>query len=82
MDTLIFDEKKEKLKKERKASSCVYDNVPVEENLKKEELNELIRYAYKTYYINPKYIMQRILSIRGFAQLKAQVKAGLGLLKI
>jgi len=54
----------------------------LEENLKKEELNELIRYAYKTYYINPKYIMQRILSIRGFAQLKAQVKAGLGLLKI
>jgi len=43
---------------------------------------ELLKYAYKYYYLNPKYILKRILSIKSFDQLKTQAKAGLNLLKL
>lgn len=53
----------------------------LEENLTKKELDVLLKYAYKSYYINPKYIINRILSIRSIDQLKAQTKAGFNLFK-
>lgn len=54
----------------------------LEENMTKEELNELLNFAYKSFYLNFNYIIKRILAIRTFGQFWVQVKAGLGLLKI
>jgi radical SAM superfamily enzyme YgiQ (UPF0313 family) len=54
----------------------------LEDTMTKKELMELLKYAYKYYYLNPKYILKRILSIKSFDQLKTQAKAGLNLLKL
>jgi radical SAM superfamily enzyme YgiQ (UPF0313 family) len=53
-----------------------------EENMTEEELNELLKYAYRSYYLNPKFLMKRILNIRTLEQLKTQFRAGLSMFKL
>jgi radical SAM superfamily enzyme YgiQ (UPF0313 family) len=53
-----------------------------EENLKKEELYELVKKAYKSFYFRPAYLLKRIFALRSFGELKRKVRAGLKVLKI
>ena len=48
-----------------------------EENLSRKELIELINFAYKKFYVQPKYILQRLLKVRSFDEFKKKAKAGL-----
>jgi len=47
------------------------------ENLPREELIELLSYAYRKFYTRPDYIMKRILRIKSFDEFKRKAKAGL-----
>ena len=53
-----------------------------EENLKKEELFELLTYAYKNFYKRPSYILKKLFKIRSFDELKRKVRAGLKVFKL
>ena len=48
-----------------------------EENLKREELIEMLYMAYKKFYTRPSYIVNKMLKIRSFAEFKRKAKAGL-----
>lgn len=48
--------------------------------LSKERVFELHKSAIKRFYLRPGYILQALLNIRSFAELKNYVKAGLGIL--
>ena len=48
-----------------------------EENLLRKELIELVNFAYKKFYVHPKYILQGILKVRSFEEFKKKAKAGL-----
>jgi len=48
-----------------------------EENLSRKELIELINFAYRKFYVQPKYILQRLLKVRSFDEFKKKAKAGL-----
>ena len=56
--------------------------LPWEENLKKEELFNLLKYGYRSFYFRPKYIFKRILKLASWQELKNKIKAALKLLKI
>jgi len=51
-----------------------------EEKLSEEELLELLKYAYKRFYIRPSYIIKNVMSIKSLGEFKRKVKAGLRLL--
>ncbi|MEW6096606.1 MAG: radical SAM protein [bacterium] len=48
-----------------------------EENLKKEELVELLNLAYKRFYTRPQYILKQLLSLSSIGEFKRKAKAGL-----
>lgn len=48
-----------------------------EENLSRKELLELLKHAYKRFYIRPKYVLKRILQVRSFKEFRRKAKAGL-----
>ena len=52
-----------------------------EDTLNRGELLELLRYAYKSFYLRPGYIMKRIMRIRSIGELKRKFSAGTALLK-
>jgi anaerobic magnesium-protoporphyrin IX monomethyl ester cyclase len=53
-----------------------------EENFTKEELNHWIGYAYKDFYMRPKYILKNLLKTRSFRELANKASAGIKLLFI
>lgn len=53
-----------------------------EENLTREELIELVKLAYKSFYLRPYYILQRMAKIRSLGELKRKVFAGLKVLRL
>lgn len=66
------------------AKNPTKDFVPYlwEENLKREELIELLSLAYKSFYQRPTYILKRVLEVRSWDEFKRKAKAGLKLFKI
>ncbi|HIE43398.1 MAG TPA: radical SAM protein [Candidatus Omnitrophica bacterium] len=48
-----------------------------EEYLSGEELQKLLRYAYKSFYLRPRYILKEMLTIRSLDEFGRKVKAGL-----
>ncbi|MFQ5672662.1 MAG: B12-binding domain-containing radical SAM protein [Nitrospinales bacterium] len=48
-----------------------------EENFSREELYELIVKCYKSFYSRPSYVMNRMLRVKSFGELKRKAKAGL-----
>lgn len=53
-----------------------------EENFTREELQELITYAYKSFYARPRYILKRLIKVRSPGEFKRMAKAGLSLLRM
>ena len=53
-----------------------------EENLTREELIGLLKYAYKSFYVRPKYVIKRILEVRSFEEFRRKAKAGLKVFKL
>ena len=52
------------------------------ENLSREELLGLLKYAYKSFYIRPGYIIGKMLETRSFGEVKRKIKAGLRVFKL
>ncbi len=48
-----------------------------EENLSMEELQRLLKNAYKRFYVRPSYVLTRLLKVRSPSELKRKVMAGL-----
>lgn len=48
-----------------------------EENFTREELQELIVYAYKSFYTRPSYILKKLTHIRSLGEFKRMARAGL-----
>jgi len=53
-----------------------------EENLSRQELIELLKKAYRSFYFRPLYIIKRILKVSSLKEFRSKAKAGLSLLKI
>ena len=53
-----------------------------EEDLSRQELLDLLNYAYKDFYIDIGYILQQMLKIRSLNEFKKKTKAGLRLLSL
>lgn len=53
-----------------------------EENLTREELQELITYAYKSFYTRPRYILKRLVHIHSMGEFKRMARAGLSIFKM
>ncbi len=53
-----------------------------EENLTNKELIQLLNYAYRSFYVQPKYIAKEMLKIRSLSELKRKIRAGLGIFRI
>lgn len=51
-----------------------------EENLKRDQLLRFLNYAYKKFYLSPKFIIRDLYHIRSLKELKVKVKAGIKLL--
>lgn len=51
-----------------------------EEILSREELFDLLKYAYKSFYTRPSYIIRRLLQVKSLREFKRKVKAGLKVL--
>ena len=51
-----------------------------EENLSREELIELLKYAYKSFYARPRYIIKEMLKVKSVEEFKRKAKAGLKVL--
>lgn len=52
-----------------------------EEDLNGDELTQLLNYAYKSFYIRPKYILRQIRQICSLGGFRRRVKAGLSMLR-
>jgi len=65
------------------AANPTKDFVPEvwDENFDREELIELLEYAYKSFYTRPSYIAKRLLKVRSFDEFKRKANAGLRLMK-
>jgi len=65
------------------ASNPTKDFVPEfwEEILSKEELLELLEYAYKSFYTRPSYVIKKMLKVKSLGEFTRKAKAGLRLLK-
>ncbi len=46
-----------------------------------EELQEIIRYAYRSFYLRPGYIGRRLMKVRSWSELMRKAKSGLSVLK-
>lgn len=55
---------------------------PWEENLTKEELFRLLKYAYRSFYFRPLYLFKKIIQLKSMKEFKNKFKAGLQLLKL
>jgi anaerobic magnesium-protoporphyrin IX monomethyl ester cyclase len=66
------------------AKNPTKDFVPLfwEENLDREELIALLKYAYRSFYFRPAYILERIAKIRSWKELKTKTRIGFNLLKV
>jgi anaerobic magnesium-protoporphyrin IX monomethyl ester cyclase len=53
-----------------------------EENLPREELLELVAYAYKSFYARPKYVIKELAQVRSLNEFMRKVKAGLKVLRL
>jgi anaerobic magnesium-protoporphyrin IX monomethyl ester cyclase len=53
-----------------------------EENLSREELLELVAYAYKSFYARPKYVIKELAQVRSLNEFMRKVKAGLKVLRL
>ena len=53
-----------------------------EENLSREEWIELLKYAYKSFYTRPTYIIKSLIGVRSIEELKRKAKGGLKVFKI
>ena len=53
-----------------------------EENLTKDELFKLLKYAYRSFYFQPKFIIKKLLKLKSLKELRSKTKAALQLLKI
>jgi radical SAM superfamily enzyme YgiQ (UPF0313 family) len=53
-----------------------------EENLSREELLELVAYAYKSFYTRPRYIIKELAQVRSLNEFMRKVKAGLKVLRL
>jgi len=51
-----------------------------QEEIKEEELYELLKYAYKSFYKRPSYILRQLFKIRTMTELKRKVNTGLRIL--
>ncbi|MBU1006940.1 MAG: B12-binding domain-containing radical SAM protein [Candidatus Omnitrophica bacterium] len=52
-----------------------------EENLSKEELSGLLKFAYKRFYTRPGYIIKELFKVRSIGELLRKLKAGLNVIK-
>jgi len=52
-----------------------------EEDLSRDELTQLLDYAYKTFYTRPKYVLRQMRKVRSFSEFRRKAKAGLRVLK-
>jgi anaerobic magnesium-protoporphyrin IX monomethyl ester cyclase len=52
-----------------------------EENLKEQELIDLLRDAYRSFYMRPQYLFRKVLEVRSLDEAKIKFKAGINLLK-
>ncbi|MAG08656.1 B12-binding domain-containing radical SAM protein [Candidatus Woesearchaeota archaeon] len=52
------------------------------ENLTRDELMELLMYAYKNFYTRPGYIIKKLMNVRSIPELKRKVKAGLRMFRL
>ncbi len=50
-----------------------------EENLLREDLTQLLKQAYKGFYIRPRYIVRELMKTRSILELRKKIKAGLRL---
>lgn len=50
--------------------------------LSNDELQDLLIYAYKQFYVRPSYIINRLFRIRSFSELTRKIKAGLKVVKM
>jgi len=53
-----------------------------EENLSQKDLDNLVKKAYKEFYLRPTYLLKRIFALRSFNEFKRKIKAGFKILKI
>jgi radical SAM superfamily enzyme YgiQ (UPF0313 family) len=53
-----------------------------EENLTKEELSQLLKRAYLSFYFRPKYIFKKVCQVKSWLELKNKAKAALNILRI
>jgi radical SAM superfamily enzyme YgiQ (UPF0313 family) len=52
-----------------------------EGHLAEDELMEMLVYSYKSFYRRPRYMLNQLLQVRSWAELKRKIKAGLLLLR-
>jgi radical SAM superfamily enzyme YgiQ (UPF0313 family) len=66
------------------AKNPMKDFVPElwEENLSREQLIELVKYAYKSFYTRPRYILKEMLGVRSLDEFKRKARAGLRVFKL
>ena len=66
------------------AENPTSDFVPYvwEEILTKDELVQLLKNAYRSFYFRPYYIFKRLFKLRSFGEFKRKVKAGLRMLRV
>jgi len=48
-----------------------------EKDLSSKELVDLLNYAYKSFYMRPKYIIKELMKVKSFGEFKRKMKAGL-----
>jgi anaerobic magnesium-protoporphyrin IX monomethyl ester cyclase len=54
---------------------------PWEENLSQDELAQLLKYAYRSFYIRPRYVLKQMLKVRSASEFMRKAKAGLKVFK-
>lgn len=52
------------------------------ENFTIQELNELLVYAYKSFYTRPNYILRRLMKVQSLGEFKRKIKAGIKVFKM
>ncbi len=53
-----------------------------EENFSREKLHELLVKCYKSFYMQPRYIVKKMIGIRSLGELKRKIKAGISVAKM
>jgi len=65
-----------------KNPSTEFQSPYCEGNLSREELIELLNFAYKRFYVRPKYIFRSISKVRSLGEFRKKAKAGLKVVKM